>query len=290
MDGTIGDGDRGATGAQFGKYRIVRKIGEGAFGSVYEALLPGPMGFAKRVAIKRIRPTVVQDDPKFVQSMINEARIGGLLHHANIVDIFEFGQEGPHYYLAMEFVDGATLDGIMRLCSKRRVLLPRFAVVDLAMQVCRGLHYAHSFRDPGGQRLELIHRDMKPSNVMVDREGTAKICDFGIAKAASNLYKTTTEGFVKGTPRYMSPEQITGQGELTVRSDVFSLGVVLFEVITGRGLFSADSLISLMHKILEADLVQPLDEAEAAFPGSADLLRQALALEDLDALYTFAAP
>ncbi len=267
----------GATGATFGKYRIVRKIGEGAFGSVYEAQLPGPMGFAKRVAIKRIRPNVVEDDPKFVQSMINEARIGGLLHHANIVDIFEFGQETGHYYLAMELVDGATLNGILRLCRKRRVLLPRFAVVDIAIQVCRGLHYAHTFREPGGDRLDLIHRDLKPSNVMVDREGTAKICDFGIAKAASNLYKTTAEGFVKGTPRYMSPEQITGEGELSPRSDVFSLGVVLYEVITGGTLFAADSLVSLMHSILSADLGEKLTRAENAFPGSASVLERALA-------------
>ena len=265
------------TGAQFGKYRIVRKLGEGAFGSVFEALLPGPMGFTKKVAIKKLRSKLVEEDPRFVQSMINEARIGGLLHHANIVDIIEFGQVGKHYYLAMEYVDGATLEDVVHICRRRQVLLPRFAIVDLALQACRGLHYAHQLKDHGGQPLDLIHRDLKPSNIIVDREGTAKILDFGIAKAASNLYKTTTTGVVKGTPRYMAPEQITGENELSCRADIFSLGAVLYEVITGRVLFHADSLPSLMHKIVASDVSREMEQAEAAFPGCADLLGRALA-------------
>ncbi len=264
------------TGAQFGKYRIIRKIGEGAFGAVYEALLPGPMGFTKRVAIKKLRSYLVKSDPKFVQSMVNEARIGGLLHNAHIVDVLEFDRAGEHYFIAMEFVDGATLAEIISVCRDRRVLLPRFAIIDLAIQVCRGLDYAHTFKDPKGVPLQLVHRDLKPSNIIVDSHGTAKILDFGIAKAASNLFNTTSSAMVKGTPRYMSPEQIAAERDLTPRSDVFSMGVVLYELITGRVLFNAESLPALIHKIVYEEHPERIEEAEAAFPGSGAILARAL--------------
>ena len=272
------------TGAQFGKYKILRRLGEGAFGVVYEALQPGPMGFEKRVAIKMLRSYLVRDDPRFVQSMVNEARIGGLLHHANIVDILEFGQERDRWYLAMEYVEGPTLAEILALCRERKALLPRFAVVDLGLQICRGLHHAHEFQDSSGQPLSLIHRDLKPSNIIVDRSGIAKVCDFGIAKAASNLYDTTTSGMVKGTPRYMSPEQIAGERDLDRRSDLFSFGVILFELITGRILYDAGSLPALIHQIAYDDTSPRLVAAEAAFPGSQAVLERLLT-RDREARY-----
>ena len=276
MGEDIDDTPVAKTGATFGKYRITRKLGAGAFGAVYEAVAPGPMGFAKKIAIKKIHSSLVASDPKFVQSMVNEARIGGLLHHANIVDTLEFGEVGGHYYMAMEYVDGATLAEVIDLCRRRGVLLPRFAIVDLAIQVCRGLHYAHNLVDHAGTRVNLIHRDLKPSNVMVDREGAAMICDFGIAKAASNLYHTTSTGMVKGTPRYMSPEQITGEGTLTPASDIFSLGAVLYELITGRVLFHAKDFSSLIYKIVAVQIERDLEAAEKAFPECRPLLQRAL--------------
>ncbi len=282
MDEGSGNNPEILTGATFGKYRITRKLGSGAFGSVYEALVPGPMGFAKKIAIKKIHSSLVDEDPKFVQSMVNEARIGGLLHHANIVDTIEFGEVGGHYYMAMEYVDGATLAEVIDLCRRRGVLLPRFAIVDLAIQVCRGLHYAHNLRDHAGNPVHLIHRDLKPSNVMVDREGAAMICDFGIAKAASNLYHTTSTGMVKGTPRYMSPEQITGEGTLSAASDIFSLGAVLYELITGRVLFHAKDFSGLIYKIVTVQIDKDLDAAERAFPECRPLLQRALQADPMD--------
>ncbi|MDP7114075.1 MAG: serine/threonine-protein kinase, partial [Myxococcota bacterium] len=248
----------------------------------YEAQLPGPRGFTKRVAIKRIRASVIDEDPRFVQSMVNEARIGGLLHHANIVDILEFGRLDEHWYIAMEFVDGPTLADVVVQCREHGVLLPRFAILDLALQICRGLQYAHELDGPNGRPLGLVHRDLKPSNIILDRAGTAKILDFGIAKAASNLFATTAANQVKGTPRYMAPEQVTGEAELSPRTDLFTLGAVLFEVITGRVLFDASTMPALVHKIMYVDLGRDLDLAENAFPGSGDLLTRMLAKEPDD--------
>ena len=273
-DRTSGVAD--VSGAQFGKYRIVRLLGDGTYGAVYEAFAPGAMGFAKKVAIKRLRPHLIAGDRRFLQSMVNEARIGALLQHANIVNILEFDQVEGHYYLAMEYVDGATLEEVIRVCQRRRVLLPRFAVVDLVVQVCRGLHHAHQMRDHDGLHLRLIHRDVKPSNIIVDRGGTARILDFGIAKAATNLFNNTAPGLTKGTPRYMSPEQLRGEYPLQPRSDVFSAGVVLYELITARPLFFGESLEALLHQVVSADIGERLDQAEAAFPGCRPILARAL--------------
>jgi len=266
------DGAPPGDGVPFGKYRIVRKLGNGAVGTVYEALLPGPLGFAKRVAIKRIRPSVLDQDPTIRQSMINEARIGGLLHHDNIVDVLEFDRADDQYYLAMEFVDGLTLADILRICRRRRVMLPRFAVVAIAQGVCRGLHHAHRLRDHEGLHLRLVHRDLKPSNIIVNRGGTPKILDFGIAKATSNLVTTTTGASIKGTPRYMSPEQITGNTTLDPRSDLFSLGAILYELITLRPAFEADSVLTLAYRIVAGDTGDLIAHSEDVFPGSGAIL------------------
>ncbi len=262
-------------GVQFGKYRLLRKLGEGAFGSVFEAVLPGPMGFSRRVAIKKLHPTLLRANPGLVNSLVDEARIGGLLHHVNIVDTLEFGQQGQDWYLAMEYVEGASLAELLRLCSHQRRLLPPFAVLDLAIQICRGLQHAHQLKDEEGRALNLVHRDLKPSNIMIDTAGTARISDFGIAKAESNLQSTMTAA-AKGTPRYMSPEQISGESEISPQSDLFSLGAVIFEMVTCRPLFEADTLPALAHRIVYQELDEPLTQAEAALPGIGPLLERAL--------------
>ena len=269
-------------GARFGKYRLLRKLGEGGFGTVYEALLPGPMGFTKRVAIKKLRGHLLGEDDRVVQALINEARIGGLLHHDNVVDILEFGQVGPHYYMAMEHVSGATLTDILRLCARRGVRLPPFAVVEWGRQIARGLAHAHDLRDVDGNPVGLVHRDLKPSNVIVDRSGVAKVADFGIAKAASNLYRTTTEGAAKGTPRYMSPEQIRADGELTPASDLYSLGLVIYELATGHPLHDETSVPALVHRILTAELGDEVERADEAIAGLGPVLERCLRRDPAD--------
>jgi len=272
------DGD----GARFGKYRLLRKLGEGGFGTVYEALLPGPMGFTKRVAIKKLRGHLLGEDDRVVQALINEARIGGLLHHDNVVDILEFGQVGRHYYMAMEHVAGATLTEILRICSKRGVRLPPFAVVEWARQITRGLAHAHDLRDVDGNHVGLVHRDLKPSNVIVDRSGVAKVADFGIAKAASNLYRTTTEGAAKGTPRFMSPEQIRADRALTAASDLYSLGLVIYEMATGLPLHAETSVPALVHRILTVELDDEIRAADEAIAGLGPVLERCLRKDPAD--------
>ena len=270
----IARGDLGAEGATFGKYRVIRKIGEGAFGAVYEAVLPGAMGFSKRVAIKMLRSAVAE--PRFIQSMVNEARIGGMLHHDNIVDVLEFDSVGEIYYLSMEFVDGLDLGQIIQAFSLRGEAIPPVAVLELADDICRGLQYAHSYKDGMGRPLDLIHRDLKPGNIIVNAAGTAKILDFGIAKAASNLFNNTATGMSKGTPRYMSPEQLTDPGSLTHRSDIFSIGAVLYEMVTGGALFAANNFPTLAMMITEPRLDSQLERAERAIPGMGAILERAL--------------
>ncbi len=266
-------------GTPFGKYRIVRKLGEGAFGSVYEAVLPGPMGFSRRVALKQLRPALVAENPRLVRSLINEARIGGLLHHPNIVAIHEFDQVDDRYYLAMEYVGGPTLRQLLDASAMLGQPLPRYAVVEWAQQICRGLHHAHALTDDDGRPLDLVHRDLKPPNVIVDPSGLAKILDFGIASAATNVTATGATVGIKATPRYMSPEQTTGHGELTPRSDIFSVGAVLFEMITGRALFDGDSVPAVVHAIVYEESADRVAEAEAAMAGSGAILRRALSRE-----------
>ena len=260
----------------FGKYRVLRKLGQGGVGCVYEALLPGPLGFSKRVAIKRLRPAVVAQNPWLRDAMINEALIGGMLHHDNIVDVLEFDRAGHHYYIAMEYVDGLTLGEIVRICRAHRVLLPRFAVIRLAIDVCRGLQHAHGLRGADGRRVELVHRDLKPSNIMVSRSGTAKILDFGIAKSTSVALDTTTRAMVKGTPRYMSPEQITGDRELGPRSDLFSLASILYELVTLQPAYQGSSMISLALRIVEEDPIELAQRTDRVVPGLGSILDRCL--------------
>ena len=271
-------------GARLGQYWIVRRIGHGSFGTVYEAVIRGSAGAGRRVAIKKLRAHVVNSEPEFIQSMANEARIGALLNHANVVRVLQFGRRRNHYYLAMDFVDGADLGQLVRACGFHGVGLPRFAVIDFARQIIRGLQHAHGLRDDEGNPTELVHRDIKPSNVLVDRQGIARVGDFGVARSTTNVYVTTLSGVIKGTPRYMSPEQVVGEKPLDRRSDLFSAGAVLYEMITGDYLFDGRTLPSLAHAIMRSDLVPRLAEAEAAMPGCRPVLERLLR-RDPDARY-----
>ncbi len=261
---------------RLGRYTLLEAVGEGGMAEVFRARLDGPMGFKKTLAIKRIRDSLVREDEEHVRSLINEARIGGKLRHPNIVEVYELGEEDGHYYIAMEFVEGVNLTRIMEVAQEHRVRIPPSVVLDIGIQICRGLTYAHAIVGEEGEPLHLVHRDLKPSNIMVSLGGQAKLMDFGIAKASSNLFDTTETGIAKGTPLYMSPEQLRGLRPLRSASDLFSLGVLLYEMTTGRLLFAGRTIPEIITKVLNQPLKEAIDSADSSIPGIGPVLRRLL--------------
>ncbi len=250
----------------FGKYELVEKIGTGGMAEVFLAKSFGAEGLEKILVIKRILPEF-SENQRFVEMFISEAKIAVDLNHPNIVQIYDFGKHEGTYYLAMEYVDGADLGHLMSASAKSGV---RFSVGDavfIAAEMAKGLHYAHTKVDRHGGALNIVHRDVSPQNVLVSTDGSVKIVDFGIAKAT--LVADHHPNTVKGKFAYMSPEQASGT-PVDQRSDVFSLGVVLFEMLCGRPLFKAgsqDEIMSLVKsavvpdiKSLNADISETLIE------------------------------
>ncbi len=262
--------------ARLGRYTLLEPVGEGGMAEVFRARLDGPMGFQKTLAIKRIRDQVVRQDEEHVRALINEARIGGKLRHPNIVEIYDLGEDDGAYYIAMEFVEGVTLTDIMRVAREHRAMVPPSVLLDIGIQVCRGLAYAHVIEGEDGAPLDLVHRDLKPSNIMVSMGGIAKIMDFGIAKASSNLFDTTATGIAKGTPLYMSPEQLRGMRPLPSCSDLFSVGVLLTELATGKLLFAGRTIPEIITRVLNQPLNDAIDEADQRVPGIKPVLERLL--------------
>jgi len=265
-----------------GRYRVQRKLGAGAFGEVFLASLHGAMGFTKAVAIKVLAAERPGYDPRKLGSFVNEARLGENLHHPNIVAIHEFAEADGNYYLVMEYIDGVSLREVLSFCSGRGIVLPVDAVCELGVQVCAGLDHAHHAKTAEGHKLELIHRDLKPANLLLDRTGTIRIGDFGVARAAINPYFTTEAGEVKGTPRYMAPEQVTAQGALTPAADIYSLGLVLCEVATGDPVFDATQLEPLLHQVVESKTRGGMRRLEACAPALVPVIDRALARDPAD--------
>jgi serine/threonine-protein kinase len=265
----------------FGDYRLTHLLGKGGMASVYRAVRSGPMGFAKQVAIKRLHSSLTRDSA-ILKALVNEARIGGQLKHPNIVEIYEFNRVGDTYFLAMEFVDGWTLDRVLHLSRKYKKPLPQEVVLDMAIQICDGLHYAHTIESLDGTEVHLVHRDLKPANIILSRDGATKIMDFGIAKADTNLFKTTMVDTTKGTPHYMSPEQVGGDPNLGPTSDIFALGSLLYELSTDKILFTGDSLASVLFAVSRAEVAEQIDEVEGKMPGLGEIVRRCVHREPTD--------
>lgn len=241
-------------GEQLGKYEILTRLTVGGMAELFLAFTSGPGGFRKYVVLKRILPEVRRDE-QFVKMFLDEARISAGLNHPNIAHVFDLGEEDAGLFLAMEFIAGRNLNQITAAQLNRRALLPAGFCGTVARDVCLALHYAHTFTDPSGKARPIIHRDVAQKNVMVTYDGVTKLLDFGIAKARGSLGKTTA-GMVKGTTGYMSPEQVQAQS-LDGRSDVFSVGVMLYELVTGRRLFSGATEEEEMKKILADPIPSP---------------------------------
>ena len=246
-----------------GTFRLVNKVAEGGMATVYEAQQLGPSGFSKRIALKVIHPHFAQR-PEFLQLFIDEAKLSANLMHGNIVQIYQLGEVAGDYFIAMEFIPGPTLRSIIDRHREVGRAMPQTLAAYIASRVCRALEFAHNFVGPDGNRLDIVHRDVSPGNVMATWDGHIKLADFGIAKARTSI-DPASDGIRIGKKHYMSPEQLTGL-EVDGRSDVFSLGLVLYELLALERLFREDVTALALSEVAIAplpslrDLVTNLDE------------------------------
>ncbi|HEX2676804.1 MAG TPA: serine/threonine-protein kinase, partial [Polyangiales bacterium] len=215
---------------RLGPYELVRRLGAGGMAETFLAVRSGPAGFRQQVCLKRVLPALVQDQG-FVQLFLDEARIQSQLRHGNIVQVYDFGEADGAYYLALELVDGVDLNALLRYLGQRGQALPPSVVLHVLRELCRALEVTHALAIDGVAQ-NLVHRDISPSNILVSVAGEVKLTDFGIALAQSRESKTET-GKMRGKLGYMPPEQIHGE-VLDARSDLFSVGVVLYQMLTGE--------------------------------------------------------
>jgi serine/threonine protein kinase len=268
----------------FGKYLLLDRINVGGMAEVFVAKAFGVEGFERLLAIKKILPTMVEDQ-EFITMFIDEARIAVHLNHSNIVQIFELGKHDENYYIAMEYVSGKDLRAILDRHKKNGDLMPLPMAVFIAAKICEGLDYAHRKKDTRGQELHIVHRDVSPQNILLSFEGELKIIDFGIAKAANRAQKTQA-GILKGKFGYMSPEQVRGL-PIDRRSDVFAVGVILYEILTGEKLFVGESDFSTLEKVRNAEVLPPSRYNEEIPEGLERVVLKALA-RDVEDRYQWA--
>jgi eukaryotic-like serine/threonine-protein kinase len=265
----------------FGKYLLLDRISVGGMAEVFKAKSYGVEGFEKIIAIKRILPTM-GEDRDFIKMFIDEAKIAGQLAHANICQIFELGRIDGSHFIAMEYIWGKDLLQIQNRVRKLKQMMPVPMACFAIAKVLEGLDYAHRKRDPLGRPLEIVHRDCSPQNVLVSYEGEVKVIDFGIAKATSRNSRTMA-GVLKGKFGYMSPEQVRGL-PLDRRSDIFALGTMLYECLTGERLFQGETDFSTLEKVRNVD-IQPPRAVNPNIPESIEkVILKALA-KDVDDRY-----
>lgn len=231
---------------QFGKYFLLEKLAVGGMAEIYKAKTFGIDGFEKQLAIKRILPHC-SADKDFITMLIDEAKLSVLLSHANIVQVYDLGKVGDDYFISMEFINGVNLRDLMYKCRERKVAIPPDIAVYIVSEMCKGLDYAHRKTDHNNQPVGIVHRDISPQNILISYEGEVKIVDFGIAKAAMNISHTMA-GILKGKIAYMSPEQAMGKS-IDHRTDIFSAGILAYEIITGSKLFTGESQFEVLKKI-----------------------------------------
>jgi hypothetical protein len=239
---------------RIGRYEILGPLATGGMAEILLARLVGPSGFERIVVLKRILPHFASSSA-FVKMFLDEARIAAAIRHANVVDVHELGHEGSELYLAMEYLEGESLAGLQRRLRARGERLPPAIAAYVVAAACAGLHAAHELNDAEGRPLELVHRDVSPQNLFVGYDGSVKVLDFGIALARDRLTETET-GALKGKIGYMSPEQVAAE-PLDRRSDVFALGIVLYECLTARRLFRRESQVETIRAIAEQPIQRP---------------------------------
>ena len=244
-----------------GSFRLVRKVAEGGMATVYEAEQLGPAGFCKRLALKVIHPEYAKQE-EWLQLFIDEAKLSANLLHGNIVQIYQLGEVAGDYFIAMEFIQGPTLRAVINRHRELGETIPPALAAYTISRVARALDFAHNFVAPNGKRLDIVHRDVSPGNIMATWDGHIKLADFGIAKAATSIDPAESRPMLMGKKHYMSPEQILGL-PVTDASDIFSVGVVLYELIALEPLFQEE----VTQLAIEEVAVNALPNIRAKVPG-----------------------
>ncbi|MBI2083887.1 MAG: serine/threonine protein kinase [Deltaproteobacteria bacterium] len=239
---------------QFGQYQLVEKIAQGGMAEIFRGRARDFEGIEKPVVIKRILPQIAAS-PEFVEMLIDEAKIAVMLSHGNIAQIYDLGKVADDYFIVMEYVDGKTLSHIMKRLRNLNRRMPVAYALWLCAEIANGLDYMHRKTDDQGNPLHIVHRDISPQNIILSTSGTVKIIDFGIAKAKTKV-STTDSGILKGKFAYMSPEHAEG-GKLDHRTDIFSLGVILFELLTGERLFKGKNNRETISRVKKAKVPLP---------------------------------
>lgn len=235
-------------------YRILGRIGSGGMAEVFLGKARGAAGFERTVAIKCILPAY-SENPQLGAMLIQEAKVATWLTHANIVQVFDLGEHQGRYFIVMEYVDGNDLDALQKKATQKGDRLPPALAVWIVREVLRGLEFVHGRCDDAGRPLRLVHRDISPANILVSHSAEVKLADFGIARAR-HLARTTQAGMVRGKMGYMSPEQAAGE-DVDERSDLFSTGVVLYELLTGQALFPGNNLAEVVRKLYAPETPRP---------------------------------
>jgi serine/threonine-protein kinase len=269
------------------RYRVTDRIDAGGMAEVYRGIAESAVGGLKKsIAIKKILPSLTKNK-KFIQMFLDEARVSMHLQHANIVGVFDIGMADTSYFIVMEFVDGANLKTIMESLRRQNRRFPLAQCLYIMMQVCNGLHYAHEAVDPEtGRPLNIVHRDISPPNILISKRGEVKLVDFGLAKASSQL-ESTDPGVVKGKFSYLSPEAASGK-EVDRRADIFAVGILLYELLTGKRLFYGETDYQTVELVRQAKVPVLSAQNPEVTPELEQIIRKALA-RDLSQRYQTAA-
>lgn len=270
---------------RFGKYELLERIGAGGMAEIYRAIVAGPDGFEKQLVLKTILPEHSQNRA-FISMLIGEAKVTSLLQHPNVVQIFELGEVAGQYYIAMEYVEGSDLLNVLARCTTDKLRVPTETALYIVSEVCKGLAHAHAACDSRGRPLNIIHRDVSPSNILLSLGGDVKIMDFGVASAdLGRPDAPASAGSVKGKIGYLSPEQVLGH-PIDRRSDVFALGVILFECLTLKRLFVGKTDTQTLLNIRETNIERKFKRHSYIPQPIRDILRTALAHDPRDRYQT----
>jgi serine/threonine-protein kinase len=239
---------------RIGRYEILGRIGVGGMAEVFRARARGPGGYERELVIKQILPGFA-DDPEFVRMFVAEAKILGMLHHPNIVEIYDFGEDQGRHFLALQYVEGPSVADILARLRRKRGRMPPAMAALIAQQVCQGLSAVHDLRGPEGRPLNVIHRDVTPSNIVVTLPGLVKLLDFGVAKVGA-LGGVTRLNDLKGKSAYLTPEQLQ-ERPLDGRADLFTIGIVLHEMLTLQPLFAGRNDLDTVCQVMELKIEPP---------------------------------